>query len=191
MLTAAGVRSEDVTRQWNRLRPLFRAHPHISKPKPALYEWSPVAHPSRVSLEALSAYAGRRGPAWLVRAYADNIADSLARAETTGPRAQIGWSEQRDQEKAALLAELVGTVDELAAEGRSAHDIVSWLAQEADRSHLTAIGHVGEQAAFDPDLHDSSGPDGHRPGQVVRVVRPGYSWSGGSRPVVVAKALVA
>jgi hypothetical protein len=190
-LVDAGVSPEDVSRQWARLRPFFRMHPNISKPRPALYEWSLAPHPSKLSLESLSSYASRRGLAWLIQAYVDNIADSLARAETAGPRAQIGWTEQREQEKAVLMADIAGSAEMLAAGGRSAAEIVTWLAGEVSRRRLTPIGRIGEPARFNSDLHDPDGSTRPRAGQEVRIVRPGYSWSGGAQSVVVAKALVA
>lgn len=97
-LVEAGVRVEDINRQWGNLRDHIKSHPSIGKPKPTEYEWSPLSQPSLVSLQNLASQVGKRGPVWLVQAYVDNIADSLARAESTGPRAQIGWTEQREQE---------------------------------------------------------------------------------------------
>ncbi|WP_131803862.1 hypothetical protein [Pseudofrankia sp. BMG5.36] len=190
-LVGVGISPEDVNRQWNRLRPFFRTHPHISKPKPALYEWSLVPGPSKLSLEALSAHASRRGLTWLIQAHVDNIADSLARAETAGPQAQIGWTEQREQEKAALVADIAGSAAMLAADGRSTPEIATLLAEETSRRRLAPIGHIGEIVLFNGDLHDPNGSTSPRAGQEVRVVRPGYSWTGGARSVVVAKALVA
>ncbi len=189
-LVDAGVHADDVDRQWKRLRPLFRAHPHVSKPQPTLYEWSPAAHPARVSLDSLVAYARRRGPAWLVGAFADNVTDDLVRADATGPRSQISWTEQREQEKAALVAGIVGYAAQLASAGGSVPELVSWLLEEAGRRRLTPIGRAGERTRFDGDLHDASGAASPRAGVDVRVVRPGFSWSGGGRPVVVARAVV-
>jgi hypothetical protein len=80
----------------------------------------------------------------LTQAHADNVMDSLAKVETAGPRAQPGWSEQREREKATLLAEIVGPAEALAAEGRSGSTIADWLRDEAQRRRLTPIGRIGE-----------------------------------------------
>lgn len=189
-LVGAGVRLEDVNRQWERLRGLLKAHPSISKPTPTTYAWSPVAQPSQASLAELSARARVRAPGWLVQAHVDNIADSLARAETNGPRAQIGWTEQREQEKAALLADLVGGVELVVAEGRSAPEVVDWLLEEAARRRLQPAGRIGEQVPFDRARHEPVGGPHPRPGQEVQVVRSGFSWFGSGDEVVLVKALV-
>jgi hypothetical protein len=191
ILIDAGVRLEDVNRQWARVRGLLKEHPNISKPKPTSYEWSPVARSSQTSLAELSKKARRtRAPGWLVQAHVDNIADSLARAETTGPRAQIGWTEQREREKAVLVADLVGGSELLVAEGRSASGVVDWLLEEAARRRVRPTERVGEQVLFNRDRHDAVGTNHPRPGQEVRVVRSGFSWYGGGHEVVLAKALV-
>lgn len=189
-LVGAGVQAADVDRQWKRLRPLFRVHPHVSKPQPTLYEWSPAAHPAKVSLDSLAAYARRRGPAWLVGALTDNVTDSLVRADTTGSRSQISWTEQREQEKAALVAGIVGYAAQLAEAGGSAPELVNWLLDEAGRRRLAPIGRAGERTRFDGDVHDAPGLVSPPTGADVRVVRPGFSWSGGGRPAVVARAVV-
>lgn len=189
-LVDVGIRVEDVNRQWERLRGLLRAHPNIAKPRPTIYEWSPVAHRSRDSLKELAARARVRAPGWFVQAHVDNIADSLARAETTGPRAQIGWTEQREQEKAALLADLVGGAELVVAEGHSATDVVDWLLAEAARRQLWPEGRLGERVPFDRALHEPVGTPHPRPGQEVRVVRSGFSWSGNGDDVVLVRALV-
>ncbi|WP_261574796.1 hypothetical protein [Frankia gtarii] len=190
VLVDAGVHADDVDRQWKRLRPLFREHPQLSKPQPTLYEWSPAVHPAKVSLDALVAYARRRGPAWLVGAFADNVTDSLVRADTSGARSAISWTEQREQEKAVLVAGIVGYAVQLAAAGGSAPELVSWLLDEAGRRRLTPIGRAGEQTRFDGGVHDAPGQTKPHAGAEVRVVRPGFFWSGGGSPVVVAKAVV-
>ncbi|MBL7496548.1 hypothetical protein I6A84_21570 [Frankia sp. CNm7] len=190
VLVDAGVPVDDVDRQWKRLRPLFRTHPHVSKPQPALYEWSPAAHSAKVSLDALVAYAGRRGPAWLIGAFADNVTDNLVRSAIAGPRSQISWTEQREQEKAALVAGIVGYAAQLASAGAAAPDLVSWLLDEAGRRRLTPIGRAGERTLFDGDVHEAVGASNLDAGADVRVVRPGFTWSGGGRPVVVARAVV-
>lgn len=189
-LAEAGVPVADINQHWKRLRGSIQAHPRISKPDPAHYEWSPIAHPSKDSLQKLLAKVSGRGQAWLTQAYADNIMDSLAKVETTGSRAQSGWSEQREREKATLLAEIVGQAGVLAAEDLSGPAIVAWLRDEAQRRGLTPIGQIGEDEAFDRDQHEPAGNRQPRPGQAVRVLRSGFFWAGGGHPVVVAKALV-
>jgi hypothetical protein len=189
-LTEAGVPVEDVDRQWKRLRESVQSHPHISKPDSTRYEWSAVAHPSKDSFQRLLAKVTSRGQAWLTQAYVDNVMDSLAKVETTGSRAQSGWSEQREREKATLLAELVGPAAVLAAEGRSGSAIVDWLREEAQRRRLTPIGQIGDADTYDRNRHEPAGDQQPRPGQEVRVLRSGFVWAGGGHPVVVAKALV-
>jgi hypothetical protein len=189
-LVNAGVDAADVDRQWGRLREPLKSHPNISKPKPILYEWSPAAHPSSDSLRKLAEQAGKRGHAWLVHALTDNIANTLARAETTGPRAQITWTEQRDQEKATLVANLASSVEALAAQGQTTTAIVDRLMEEAGRYRLAPIGQIGERTKFDKVLHDPAGRGQPRAGQEVRVVRSGFEWSGTGHPIVVVKALV-
>jgi hypothetical protein len=189
-LVDAGVKAADVDRQWKSRRELLKLHPNISKPKPALYEWSPATHPSSDSLRELAERAGKRGHAWLVQALTDNIANTLARAETSGPRAQISWTEQREQEKATLVADLVSSVEALAADGQSVTAIVERLMEEATRHRLTPIGQIGERAEFDKDLHAPAGRGQPRAGHEVRVVRSGFEWSGTGHAIVVVKALV-
>ncbi|GAA3621713.1 hypothetical protein GCM10022223_43260 [Kineosporia mesophila] len=185
----AGADSAQVQRQWERLRGHLKAHPNISKPKPTLYEWSFAPRPSRDSLYLLAEQAGKRGQAWLVQAYVDALADTLARAETTSSGAHGSWSDQRELEKVTLIADLVSSVAMLAAEGRSTTDIEDWLLQEADRHRLSPIGRIGEEITYDKDLHE---PKGGRPraGDLMRVTRPGFSWIGTGHPVTVVKALV-
>jgi hypothetical protein len=88
------------------------------------------------------------------------------------------------------VAGIVGYAAQLASAGGSAPDLVSWLLDEAGRRRLTPIGRAGERTLFDGDVHDASGPARPHDGVDVRVVRPGFSWSGGGRPVVVARAVV-
>ncbi|MEU8820561.1 hypothetical protein [Actinoplanes sp. NPDC048796] len=138
----------------------------------------------------LLAKVSKRGQAWLTQAYADNVMDTLAREETSGARAQLGWSQQREREKATLLAEVVATVEMLAAEGQAASAIADHLRERARSRQLTPIGRIGETEEFDRSRHDPNGDRQPRVRQQVRVLRPGFVWSGVSEPVVVAKALV-
>jgi hypothetical protein len=190
LLVEAGVPVADVNRQWNRLRSSIQDHPRISRPDSAQYEWSPTFPPSQDSFRKLLAKVSKRGQAWLTQAYADNVMDTLAKAETAGSRAQSGWSEQREREKATLLAEIVGTVEVLAADGRSGSAIVERLRDEAQAHRLTSIGRIGEAEKFSRDRHEPDTGRQPRSGQEVRVLRPGFVWTGGGRSVVVAKALV-
>ncbi|GAA3281295.1 hypothetical protein Dvina_47435 [Dactylosporangium vinaceum] len=189
-LVDAGVDAVDVDRDWRRVRNLLKFHPHIAKPKPALYEWSPAAQPSSTSLQKLAERAGVRGHRWLIQSWIDNIADSLARAETAGPRAQIGWTEQREQEKATVLAGIVSSAEAFAAEGQTGVQIVDRLLEEAARHRLTPIGRIGERIEFDKSRHEPAGRGQPRAGGEVRVVRSGFEWSGSGHPIVVVKALV-
>jgi hypothetical protein len=189
-LVEAGVPAADVNREWKRLQKSINDHPRVSKPDPAQYEWSSAAQPSKESFQRLLAKVNKRGQAWLTQAYADNVMDSLAKVETTGSRAQAGWSEQREREKAALLAEIVGKAEVMGAEGFSGAAIVGRLRDEAESRQLTAIGSIGETAEFNRDQHEPDRGRQPRAGQDVRVVRPGFVWTGGGHSVVVAKALV-
>ena len=154
------------------------------------YEWSLATPPSQDSFLKLLAKVSKRGPAWLTQAYADNVMDTLAKEETSGARAQPGWSQQREREKASLLAEVVATVEVLAAEGQTASAIADRLREQARSRQLTAIGRIGETEEFDRSMHEPGGDRQPRARQQVRVVRPGFFWSGTGEPVVVAKALV-
>ena len=189
-LAEAGVPAADVNREWRRLQKSIKDHPHISKPDSAQYEWSSAAQPSKESFQKLLTKVNKRGQAWLTQAYADNVMDSLAKVETTGSRAQAGWSEQREREKATLLAEIVGKAEVMGAEGRSGSAIVEQLRHEAQSRHMTSIGRIGEVVKFDRDQHEPDRGRQPRVGQEVRVLRPGFVWTGGGHPVVVAKALV-
>ncbi|GAA2493880.1 hypothetical protein [Winogradskya humida] len=189
-LAEAGVPVAEVNREWDRLRKSIKDHPHISKPEPARYEWSPAAQPSKESFQKLLAKVNKRGQAWLTQAYADNVMDSLAKVETSGSRAQAGWSEQREREKASLLAEIVAKAEVMGAEGYSGQAIVDWLRDEAQSRHLMSIGRVGEVVKFDRERHEPDAGRQPRADQELRVLRPGFVWVGGGHSVVVAKALV-
>ncbi|GAB3267076.1 hypothetical protein [Kineosporia babensis] len=189
----AGAAKAEVDRWWKKLQPLFKEHPRITCPRPGVYEWSLSTELSHDSLEKLSALAGKRsaGRAWLVEAFTDNIADTLAQVEKSGSGAQISWSQQREREKATLLAEVVASVDALTSDGSSSASILEWLTQQARNQRLTPLGRSGEKAEFDRELHEPVGAARPRPGQAVRVVRAGYAWSGaGPERVVVVRALV-
>ncbi|MCE0539355.1 hypothetical protein LWF15_28040 [Kineosporia rhizophila] len=192
-LIEAGVSKADVDRWWKTLQPSLKEHPRITCPRSGVYEWSFTTESSHDSLEKLTVQAGKRsaGRAWLVEAFTDNISDTLALVEKSGAGAQISWSQQREREKATLLAELVASVDSLIADGGSGADILDWLTQRALDQRLTPLGRSGETVEFDRELHEPAGAARPRPGQAVRVVRAGYAWSGaGPERVVVVKAVV-
>jgi hypothetical protein len=192
-LVEAGVAKAAVDRWWRALQPRLKEHPQIACPRPGVYEWSLNTEPSHHSLGKLSEQASKRsaGRLWLVKALTDNIADTLAEVEKSGPGAQISWSQQREREKATLLAELVAAVVSLASDGSSVSEILDRLAQRAQDNRLTPVGQPDEKVEYDRELHEPVGPARPRPGQAVRVTRSGFAWSGGGpERVVVVKALV-
>jgi hypothetical protein len=192
-LVEAGVAKADVDRWWKTLQPWLKEHPQITCPRPGVYEWSLSTEPSHDSLGKLSEQASKRsaGRSWLVEALTDNVADTLAQVEKSGAGAQISWSQQREREKATLLAELVAEVVSLASDGSSVAEILDRLAQRAQDNRLTPVGQPDEKVEYDRELHEPVGPARPRPGQAVRVARSGFAWSGGGpERVIVVKALV-
>ncbi len=93
-------------------------------------------------------------------------------------RTQSGWSEQREREKAALLAEIVRTVEVLTAEGVPGRAIVDRLRDEAQSRRLTLTGRIGNRTLC---------PKSARTGQESAVPcragdtkpAPGSVWTGG------------
>lgn len=92
--------------------------------------------------------------------------------------------------KATLLADIVSSVEALAADGRPAAELVSHLMAEADRRRLSPIGRVGDHMAFDKSLHEPADRRQPKLGQEVRIARSGFTWTGTGRSIVVVKALV-
>jgi hypothetical protein len=188
-LKAAGAPLAGVREKWYRVQKFLNVHPHIRKPTPNRYEWSEEPIPSSKALRLLSTYVLKSTPGWLTSAYVQTITDSLAYAETTGASAQSTWSEERDLQKAQVLAETTAEVESLVDHGASAADVVRWLQEQAVARKLHQIVHLGDQVPFDPETHDVEGVAPRR-GAQVRVVRSGYRWTLGGREDVVVRALV-
>ncbi|MDG4824110.1 hypothetical protein O7635_19840 [Asanoa sp. WMMD1127] len=189
-IVAAGGKQGDVDRQWKRLQPYLKLHPHVEKSGATRYEWSAAPHSSAESLQLLSAQSSVRVPGWLTQALAANVADSLAVAETSGDRAQASWTRQREQDKARVLADLATVIGAMRAEGATLADLDGWLRDETERKRLRPVAQVGETVTFDPDRHEIAGGRAAR-GAAVTVTRTGYLWQGGDGPVVLVKATVA
>ncbi len=189
LLKAAGAPLAGVREKWKSAQKFLNVHPHIRKPTPSQYEWSEEPIPSSEALRRLSTYVLKSTPGWLTSAYVQTITDSLANAETTGASAQSTWTEERDLQKAQVLAEATAEAERLVNRGASAPDVVRWLQEQAGAQRLHQIVHLGDQVPFDPETQDVEGVAPRR-GAQVRVVRSGYRWTLGSREDVVVRALV-
>lgn len=188
-LKAAGISSSDVDGKWKRMQPFINEHPHIRKPVGRLYEWSiePVA--SGEALRRMRAHTLSSVPGWLTGALVTTISDSLAAAEASGPRSQSTWGEQRELEKAQVLAKVATEFEALLSKGQTAVEVFAWIQDQAVDRELEPIATIGERVAFDPDLHDSAS-GAMRRGSSAEVVRSGYRWLGADRPMVVLRAVV-
>lgn len=188
-LKLAGAKVAEVDDKWKRMQRFVNEHPHIRKPVSRLYEWSIEPLASGEILQRMRAHTLKSVPGWLTSAFVRTISDSLAAAETSGPRAQSTWSDQRNLEKAQVLATVAAGVEALVWKGKTAAEILEWIQDHTVERRLEPVAKVGEHVAFDPDMHDSVGGYPRR-GSNVEVVSSGYRWLGGQRPTVVVRAVV-
>jgi hypothetical protein len=182
-LLDAGVRRADIDRQWKRLQPSIKAHPHVQMENNR-YAWSADPQPARQSLDVLAAALPARIPGWLAQALVANVADGLD--ETAGE--DSSWV-GKEFEKARLVADLAVAVDVLRTGGAGLDAVAELFAEELRRKRLWPIGRPGETVLFDPASHHADG-DTLTAGTQVAVVRSGYAWHGGGEPRVAAKAAV-
>jgi hypothetical protein len=186
--TAVGAKPAVVKAKWETYRKFVKVHPNIRKASPTKYEWSPEPISSHEALNLLSTYVNKSTPTWLTGAYIQTITDSLAGAETTGPNAQSTWTEERELQKAQVLAEALSGIEAMVENGASAAEVLKWLLGEAQGKRLRQTPRIGDQVPFNPEDHDVQGSRPTR-GTQVRVVRSGYKWIFGTREDVVVRAV--
>ncbi|MFG1921735.1 hypothetical protein [Cryptosporangium sp. NPDC048952] len=190
LIADAGVGPVEVDRWWKRSQPYLRLHPHIEKTPNNRYEWRIEAEESAASLGNLAEITLKRIPSWLTHAYVDNVSDSLAIAESSGPRSQGSWARQRELGKAILLASIAAEVGARQADGASAVDVVDFIMKHADRAYISRFNQPGDTTKFDSDRHESIDSSRLKAGELVTVARPGFVWNGAGDDTVVVKARV-
>jgi hypothetical protein len=183
-LVDAGMKKDDIDRQWKKFQPKVKLHPQILLANNR-YEWLAERRSAQSSLELLAGHLRARQPRWLTSAWVQNVADALERAGS----GDTGWAEHQFQQ-ARLVADLAVAVAALQARGDSLAEAAELLAEEARRKRLWPLGKPGDNVTFDPAEHVAE-PEAPEPGTVVRVVRSGYVWRGTGKPAVAAKAVVA
>lgn len=182
-LVGAGVQRADIDRHWKRLQPMLKLHPHIRMANNK-YEWSAQHRPAQGSLDVLTSNLLAKVPGWLAQALAQNVSRGLSQVDT----ADTAWAD-KEFEKARLVADLAVAVDVLRTRGGTITEVAELLAAETQRKRLWPIGQPGDTVSFDPASHEAEVGD-PRDGATVEVVRSGYVWRGGGKPVVAAKAVV-
>lgn len=188
-LTDAGARLATVRDKWGKSQKFINLHPYVAKPKSTQYEWRLEPIPSSEALRRLSSNVLKSVPSWLTNAYVTLISDSLAFAETSGSVAQSTWSDERELQKAQLLADMAAEAEIRVEQGASAADLVKWLQTEAMARHLQPTARLGERVPFAPEEHDAEGATPRR-GATVEVLRSGFKWKHGTREDTVVRAVV-
>ena len=193
-LVERGLPEASVKKQWTAFqRDVVKFHPHVVRPTPQKYAWqeTPVA-PDGALTRLLDLLTTTKVPgrlklrdelAQLVR---DGLDDALAEDEDDDEvRFQAAQERQVEIDVLSAFAELAGEVEELAYNSGDPDVIVERVQTRVKSRSLEQIGRSGDDAPFDPVVHN---PIGSRPadGATVRIVRPGYR----NGPVLLQRALV-
>lgn len=181
-LIDAGIKKDDIDRDWKRVQRVITLHPQIAMASNK-YEWLPERRSAQSSLDLLARGAASSRQ-WLTAPWVQNVADAVERAGAT----ESAWAERQFQQ-ARLVAELAVAVGKLQAGGSTITEVAELLAEETRQKRLWPLAAPGDSVAFDPDSHEAQS-EAPAPGTVVRVVRSGYIWRGAGTPLVAAKAVV-
>ncbi len=192
-----GLPETSIKAQWKKCLDIIKYHPYVARPTTMSYEWreKPV-DPDEAFVRLLALLTTTSKSKARAR---DELAEVVrsglkAAGDLTSPDDEVRFrvTQERQSQIDGLLAvaELAGEIEELAHNSGDPDVIVERVQTRVQALSLEQIGRSGEQARFDPSLHEAIGA---RPsaGSPVTIVRPGYSWRNDKEAVLLQRAQIA